>query len=164
VNRKLRTVELTTADRAFEPVRPETHRMASMTRIHRLDGPGREAVLDKLAQALTRREDVVFAYVHGSFQQEEGFHDVDLAVWMNPAASERLDLELGAELSEVVGFPVDVRVVNRASVAFLFHVVRGRLLLVRDERLLADLIERTARSYHDAAPLARRAVREAFTA
>jgi hypothetical protein len=63
----------------------------------------------------------------------------------------------------VTGYPVDVRVVNHAPLAFLFHVLRGRLLVAGDERLLADVIERTARAYHDRAPLVRRAVREAFT-
>lgn len=57
---------------------------------------------------------------------------------------------------------VDLRVVNNAPVSFLFHVLRGHPLLVRDERVLADLIERTARTYHDRAPLLRRATREAF--
>ena len=52
--------------------------------------------------------------------------------------------------------------VGLADHAFLFHALRGRPLVVRDERFLADLIERTARTYHDHAPLARRATREAF--
>jgi hypothetical protein len=120
--------------------------------------------VDILSQALAGRSDAVFAYVHGSFLGPDPFHDIDVAVWTGPSAWGRSDVELAVELSRATGYPVDVRIVNHASVAFLFHVFRGRPLLVRDERLLADLIERTARIYHDQAPLSRRATREAFTA
>jgi hypothetical protein len=44
----------------------------------------------------------------------------------------------------------------------LFRALRGRPIAVRDERCLAGLMERTARDYHDRAPLLRRATEEAF--
>ena len=84
-------------------------------------------------------------------------------MWTGPGAGARTDVELAAGLSRVARYPVDVRMINQAPVAFLFNVFRGRLLFGGDERLLADLIERTARTYHDQAPLSRRATREAFT-
>jgi predicted nucleotidyltransferase len=124
----------------------------------------REAVLRQLSDALAGRDDILFAYAHGSFLRPDGFRDIDVAVWTSTKASRWIDVELGAELSRSVRLPVDVRVVNGAPVAFLFHVLRGRLLVVRDEPFLADLIERTARTCHDLAPLVRRATREAFGA
>jgi hypothetical protein len=60
--------------------------------------------------------------------------------------------------------PVDIRVADAAPVSCLFHMLRGRLLTVRDERLLADVMERTTWQYHDQAPLMRRATRDAFAA
>ncbi len=74
------------------------------------------------------------------------------------------DLDLAVALSRVARFPVDVRLANRAPLSFLFHMLRGRLLIVNDERLLAKIIERTARLYHDQVPLVRRATRDAFAA
>jgi hypothetical protein len=74
------------------------------------------------------------------------------------------DLELARRLAARTGLPVDVRRINDAPGSFVFHVLRGRPLLVSDEPLLADLIERTAREYHDLAPLRDRATHEAFTA
>jgi len=71
---------------------------------------------------------------------------------------------LAVALSRIVGFPVDVRLANQAPLSFLFHALRGRLLIVRDETLLADLIEQTARRYHDLAPFLRQATRDAFAA
>ena len=83
---------------------------------------------------------------------------------IDPGADRFADVTLSADLSRLVRVPVDVRVANSAPVAFLFHMLRGRILTVRDERLLADVMERTARQYHDQAPLVRRATREAFAA
>jgi hypothetical protein len=61
-----------------------------------------------------------------------------------------------------IRLPLAVRRLNDAPVPFLFHALRGRVVLVRDETFLADLMERTARDYHDRAPLLRRATAEAF--
>lgn len=133
------------------------------SKMYHLHARDREVILQNLSQALAGRGDIVFAYAYGSFLRPEGFHDIDVAVWTGPVAGARTDVELAAGLSRVARYPVDVRMINQAPVAFLFNVFRGRLLFGGDERLLADLIERTARTYHDQAPLSRRATREAFT-
>jgi uncharacterized protein len=134
-----------------------------MSRVYRLAAEAREGVLAALTRELALRHEVSFAYVFGSFLQADGFRDIDVAVWMT-GTDRRADLDLAAALSRVAGFPVDVRRANEAPLSFLFHILRGRLLVVNDERLLADAIERTARMYHDQAPLARRATRDAFAA
>jgi predicted nucleotidyltransferase len=128
---------------------------------HRLDGVERAGILARLAAELEPRSDVIFAYAYGSFVTADVFRDIDVAIWVAGAAG-RLDVDLANELSRVTGYPVDVRVVNQAPMSFQFHVLRGQALVVHDDRLVADLIERTARTYHDQEPLARRAVREAF--
>jgi predicted nucleotidyltransferase len=135
-----------------------------MPAVHRVTPREQETILHSLSQLLASRGDVLFAYVHGSFIQGHGFRDIDVAIWMAPNASRRADLELAVELSRGTGYPVDVRIVNHAPVAVLFHALRGRPLVVRDEQMLSALIERTARTYHDRAPLVRRATREAFSA
>lgn len=130
--------------------------------VHRLD----DAELGRLADALRRElelcQDIAFAYLYGSILDPLGFRDVDVAVWTSAAWPRHADLDLAVRLASRAAVPVDVRIVNDAPRSFLFHVLRGRPLVVRDEHLLADLIERTAREYHDLAPLRRVATREAF--
>jgi uncharacterized protein len=134
-----------------------------MARVYRLAAEARERVLAALTGELALRHEVSFAYVFGSFLQAEGFRDIDVAVWLT-RPDRHADLDLAAALSRVAGLPVDVRVANQAPISFLFHILRGRALVVHDERLLANLIERTARLYHDQAPLVRQATRDAFAA
>ena len=128
--------------------------------------PGlRQSVTTTLARELTMRADVSFAFAYGSFVTgHEGFRDIDVAVWLAPGGDRFADVSLATDLSRIVDFPVDARIANAAPVSFLFHVIRGRLLTVRDESLLADVMERTARQYHDQEPLVRLATRDAFGA
>ncbi|MGH9387333.1 MAG: nucleotidyltransferase domain-containing protein [Vicinamibacterales bacterium] len=133
-------------------------------KVHRLDDPALAALQSALRDELDRRPDVCFAYLFGSTLEPLGFRDVDVAVWTTPETGRFADVELANLLTARIGLPVDVRRINEAPGSFLFHVLRGRLLVVRDERLLADLLERTARDYHDLAPLRRRAVADAFAA
>jgi hypothetical protein len=133
-----------------------------MTRPHRLDPAARERLLARLETILAGRSDVRFAYVFGSFLEEGGFHDVDVGIWTTDTAGPRMDIELAMALSDTLGVPVDVRRINDAPVPFLFHVLRGRAVAARDDAHLADVMERTAREYHDRAPLLRRATEEAF--
>ena len=44
----------------------------------------REAILNTLQRALEMQPEVVFAHVHGSFLEDRPFHDIDLAVYLDP--------------------------------------------------------------------------------
>ena len=136
--------------------------MATMSPVYRLETDARDGVIARLEAALAGRSDVLFALVYGSFFDGEAFRDIDVGVWTTEFAGPRVEIELATTLSEEIGFPIDVRRINDAPVPFLFHVLRGRVVAVRDEKRLVDLMERTARDYHDRAPFLRRATIEAF--
>ncbi len=138
-----------------------------MRRLYRAEPAERDRVLRRLTATLEGEPDLVFAWLHGSFLSGGGFHDVDVGVHLNAAPDVRFrrGLDLAVRLDHDTGFPIDVRVLNDAPVPFLFHVFReGRLLLSRNDELLADLMERTVREYLDMEPLLRRATIEAYGA
>jgi hypothetical protein len=90
---------------------------------------------------------------------------VDIGVYLRCApagGSLARGLELADRLSDRVRLPVDVRILNDAPLTFLYHVLRGQLLVNREEDLLAGVMERTIRDYLDIAPVLRRATKEAF--
>ncbi len=138
-----------------------------MRRLYRAAAAERERVARAFTATLEAEADPVFAYLHGSFLAGDGFHDIDVGIHLAAPAEQRLyrGIDLAVQLSREARYPVDVRVLNDASLAFRFHVFRaGRLLLSRDDDRLAELMERTVREYLDIAPLLRRAAREAFGA
>lgn len=131
----------------------------------------REQVLDAFGRALQARSDVLFAYAHGSFLEDRPVHDVDIAVYLVPAAAHDTPFpssDLAGELQRVLPaglrLPVDVRLLNDAPVGFRYHAFRGRLLYSRDEEVRAALVERTIRTYLDLEPILHRALKEAMAA
>lgn len=135
-----------------------------MRRLFHVDAETRAALVRSLEQELEADPAVAFAYLHGSFSGDIGFHDIDVGAYFSalPSESATHALDLAEKLSARTGFPVDVRALDNAPLAFLFHVLQGRLLVCHDEAVLADIIERTVPGYLDIEPLLRRATAEAF--
>jgi len=146
-------------------------------KIYRMNPAQKEQVVETLKNALSAIEEVRFAFLFGSFSDdgEKGllsFHDIDIGVFLQGTGTgekkERekkavyYGLELSEQLSSLVRLPVDARVINFAPVTFLFHVVRGRLLVDKDEDTRCTFMEWVVRHYLDMKPLLHRAIKEAY--
>jgi predicted nucleotidyltransferase len=131
-------------------------------RLYRAAPSEREVLAATLAGELARDPSVVVALLHGSFLHG-AFRDIDIAVGFTPE-TDRLghSLDLASRLGGRVRYPVDVRPLDDGSLGFRFRALQGRLLVCRDARRLADLMERTVQCYLDLQPLLRRATIEAF--
>jgi predicted nucleotidyltransferase len=115
----------------------------------------------RLREALETREEIIFAYLHGSFAEGLPFHDVDVAIYLDPALATTMDIfdyemNLSVKLTRTLRFLVDVHVLNGAPLGFQHTVLQGEALLVRDEDKLTDFIERVSLEYMDFAYLGRR--------
>lgn len=122
----------------------------------------RKTAMEVIRRHCEDRSEILCAYLHGSFVTQEPYRDIDVAVWIDPAggAWTRYVLDLSTELSLAVGEPVDVQVLNRASLAFRHHALKGQPLVVRDREWLDELRARIWDDYFDFLPFARRNLRE----
>ena len=125
--------------------------------------------LSRLTQDLTglirERGEILFAYVYGSFAEGLAFHDIDVGIYLSRIRKEECilySLDLAHALSNKLRIPVDVRVLNFAPAAFVYHVIRGNLILDRNEEVRIPLVEMTIAKYLDMKPLMRRGIKEAF--
>jgi predicted nucleotidyltransferase len=114
----------------------------------------------KLREALEARAEIIFVYLHGSFAEGLPFHDVDVAVYLDPTYAMVTDIfdyemDLSVELTRALRFPADLHVLNGAPLGFQHSVLQGEILLARDEDKLTDFIERVAIEYMDFAYLGR---------
>lgn len=137
----------------------------SLSTIYTLDHDERSRIMDQFVSELASEPGMAFAYLYGSFVDSEAFRDVDVGVYMRSMAPGEMTtraMALAQCLSTKVRLPVDVRVLNAAPIPFLYHVLRGHLLLSHDDDLLTEVIERTACRYLDIASLLRSSAREAF--
>ncbi|MBP7411493.1 MAG: hypothetical protein KA818_08160 [Methanoculleus sp.] len=120
-----------------------------------------------LTTRLEEREEILFAYVYGSFLQGP-FRDIDIAVSLvhgSPGLTDplRYELALAQELEEAIGVPVDVRVLSAAPLSFAFTVLRtGEILLSRDERVRCEFACKILTEYHDFSYYRERYRREAL--
>ncbi|WP_027718476.1 nucleotidyltransferase domain-containing protein [Desulfovirgula thermocuniculi] len=112
-----------------------------------------------LKRELSKRPEIFFAYLHGSFLLPVPCGDVDVAVYLGKDATDlgtwEYEAELGASLEPLAGMPVDVLVLNRAPVALRYHATRGQVLYSRDEETRFTFLENTWREYFDYQPLLR---------
>ena len=137
--------------------------MELVRRRYQLGAEARAHVREQLARELATHADVAFAYLYGSFVESDVFHDVDVGVYFSPPPPTGARAStLAQSLSDRAKFPVDVRPLNGAPVSFVYHVLRGQLLLSRDDALLAEVMERAVHQYLDIAPLLRHSTKEAF--
>lgn len=137
------------------------------TRCHTL-GEERRRDLTKMITTVVRKDKrALFAFLYGSFLDGAFFRDIDLGVFVKdvgPTGFWDYECRLSQKIEEILShpFPVEARVINRAPISFCYHVIRGRLLFVRDESVMVDFMTRVARAYLDIAPLRRKYILEAM--
>ncbi len=116
-----------------------------------IDEESKVDIVETIKNYLLHREDMVFAYLHGSFVETSSFRDIDVAIFLKrPEREMEIESDLSYELTEKVGCPVEVRVINRAHVAFQMAVLKnGRAILSRSYDLRTDFIEDVSRRYRE---------------
>lgn len=135
-----------------------------MTPAYRLPSEAKDLVAKRLAAVLEQQPEVQFACLHGSFEDSiDGFNDIDVAVWLEPSKIRResvLDyqLDLSCLLERQVEDPVDVKVLNFATLGFQYAASGGSLLATSDREKWFSFRERTWQMYLDYAPVARQAL------
>jgi predicted nucleotidyltransferase len=109
-----------------------------------------------LRDILERKEEIVFAYIYGSFLDALFFRDIDVGVYLKNISKKEAfnyELELGCEIESKIKIPVDLKIINFAPLYFQFHILQGKILFVKDEELWANFLDLTLRKYLDFKPL-----------
>jgi predicted nucleotidyltransferase len=112
----------------------------------------KETIVEIVKQELQKHDEIVFAYLHGSFAEKDVFHDIDIAVFLKELPESKLgyELELETKLIQVIGRIVDVRILNNAPLSFRYHVIKkGVPLLIRDDNERVEFQEFTLSRYFD---------------
>jgi len=103
-----------------------------------------EELVESLTRALLKFDDIVIAYLCGSFARGEyhKFSDVDIAIYLKKTSAKiYLDI-LGA--IKIDGLEIDLKILNDAPPLFRYRVIKeGILLLCRDEKLHENFVFHT---------------------
>lgn len=125
----------------------------------------KEATISEIKKYLARQDDVVFAYVFGSFVKRKAFRDIDIAIYIN---SEIDLLRLGSiqsELTELTGENIDLVLLNGLpgkNPAFAHEIVtHGELLFTTHQEKFVHYKRKALLFFFDTARL-REGVQGAF--
>lgn len=119
----------------------------------------RATIISDISAFLGKEEAILFAYVYGSFCGEDGFNDIDVAVYVDETAitkDDRLDYQLGLAVRlerELKQYPIDSRILNNAPLSFRFSVItHGDLIYAKDESARVSFEAMTRSLYFDFKP------------
>lgn len=101
-------------------------------------------IQNKINEFLQSKDEIIFAYIFGSFIKNEKYHDIDTAVYLNKNFNKN-DLEkfpygyesfLISELTFLAREKVDFVVMNNADITLQQRIInKGTLLFSKDERI-----------------------------
>jgi hypothetical protein len=125
----------------------------------------RKEIKEVLRQCLKKEERILFAYLHGSFDEGKPFRDIDIAIFVLESQIQKekaLDFEisLSMKLEEMIKMPVDVKIINYAPLAFQYHSTAGTLLTCKEDDLRVDFLTKMRSLYIDFKPCSGRFLRE----
>jgi len=125
----------------------------------------KNAVKARIFALLSARNDLVGAYLLGSFTGAETFSDIDIGVLLSnpvtPAEALRLEMALEESISSEIRIPVDVRILNGAPVPFAYQAIRNSILILdKKPRQRAEFECRIFNRYFDFQPYRFRYLRE----
>lgn len=110
-----------------------------------------------LKEELTSRQEISFAYLHGSFLMDLPCGDVDVALYLEEGFITTNHWEYEAELAMLLdrklGLPVDIITLNSAPVTLRYHATRGKVLVSNNELARFTFLEKTWQEYFDYQPL-----------
>ena len=125
----------------------------------------KQSTIEQIAAGLKGRDEIAFAYLHGSFLRDGPFKDIDLAVYLREQVLGRdnflYEIHLEDALKPLVPFPIDVRILNNAPLSFKYSVIKnGYLLIENDSSVRSDFQEVTLDRYFDFVPFRKRYFKE----
>ncbi|MGB9856980.1 MAG: type VII toxin-antitoxin system MntA family adenylyltransferase antitoxin [Dictyoglomaceae bacterium] len=106
-----------------------------------------------ISDILSKRDEILFAYIFGSFIVQEDYKDIDIGIYLKNFEDIdplKYELSLERELEDKVKIPFDVRVINNAPLGFIYNVIKEKIIVLdRDDDFRADFESIILREYFD---------------
>jgi predicted nucleotidyltransferase len=113
----------------------------------------KEDTIKEIKRFVEKREEIKFAYIFGSFIEDEGFNDIDLAIYIDSddTLTKELFYEIGLsnKLEEIIKLPVDVIVLNNTSSFVSHRASQGKLIKNVDDDMRINFITTRWKEYWD---------------
>ncbi|MEO8398323.1 MAG: nucleotidyltransferase domain-containing protein [Ignavibacteriaceae bacterium] len=124
----------------------------------------KEQIKKQISDFLKEKEEIILAYIFGSFVQNENFHDVDIAVYLRKEFDKNnfkifpygYESGLISDLTSLIRRNVDFVVMNNADITLQQRIInKGSLLFSKDEKFRISYENYIRKLYIDAENLRR---------
>lgn len=120
----------------------------------------KQKLIQRLKKILLKEKNIIFAYLLGSFVDEDKFHDIDIAIYLDDRTLKKVsqidfEISFSIKLEKDIKVPVDSKILNDAPLSFRYHATRGQLLLSRDDSIREEFLRRTWGEYFDFLPVSK---------
>ncbi|BAU22959.1 nucleotidyltransferase [Caldimicrobium thiodismutans] len=110
----------------------------------------RKKIIEILKDLLFPMEDILFAYLFGSFAEGLRFHDIDIAIFGKETFELSELIDYSNFLERAFHYPVHLVDLNAVSPGFQMEILsKGILLFSKDEELRTDFIEKVSLKYRE---------------
>ncbi len=92
----------------------------------------RTEIISKVTDYIISMDIIIFAYIFGSFARGEVFSDIDIGTYLKSDVDRsplEIEFEMEDKIGALTGYPVDVRVLNKAPTTFVFQVIKDGILI-----------------------------------
>jgi predicted nucleotidyltransferase len=127
-------------------------------------------IIEKLKSAISEEKDILFAYLHGSFlNNEENYKDIDIGLYLNENILSKIDhidyeISFSLRLEKIIGIPVDIKILNFSPICFKYNVSLGYLLFSCDEEKREEFLCKVWDEYFDFLPISKIYLKEVLDA
>ncbi len=105
---------------------------------------------------LERKNEIVFAYLFGSFVEEGTYNDIDIRIYIDQKKYQETvlskiayDIHLALEIEKEIKKSVDVIIMNNAPDQIIYSISGGLLILNRHDDIRVDFITQSWARYFD---------------
>lgn len=113
----------------------------------------KEKIKNKIEDIIQKKEEILFAYLFGSFVDEETFNDIDVGIYLDKNIKDKYgtfyEIELSNQIEEKLKIPVDIINLNVAPESIVFRATQGQLIKNNDDNLRINFITTCWKKYWD---------------
>jgi len=113
----------------------------------------KDKIIKKIKNLVQNQDEIIFAYIFGSFIEEENFHDIDIAIYINEnktsSKSTFYEIELSNQIENITSIPIDIIRLNSALDAIVYRASKGLLIKNSNDNLRVNYITTCWKKYWD---------------
>lgn len=109
----------------------------------------KEKIINIITQYILSHDYIVFAYIFGSFIDEDKFNDIDIAVYLNREKSLDNILNLTVRLEKELDIDIDLIVLNDSKESLIYEASKGELICNKDDELRINFITQEWKKHWD---------------